>query len=130
MTTNAIPTSLLVPWIVTLHVAPSSVDGLETAIWAFEMVTANLRPQPTWLIRWPATESGAHRVQHTLGNFSSCRGADGAVHGVGFALLEGCGGGIDSPAFGVFGFPWCQVHSPSSPLFFFSDPSTSVFGSL
>jgi hypothetical protein len=36
MTTNAIPTSSLVPWIVALRTAPSSVDGPTTAIWAFD----------------------------------------------------------------------------------------------
>jgi hypothetical protein len=70
MTTNAIPTSSLVPWIITLHTAPSSVDGPETAIWAFEMVAASLRLQPTLPMRWPTTASGIHSVQRTLGGLS------------------------------------------------------------
>jgi hypothetical protein len=53
-----------------------------------EMVAANLRPQPTWLMRWLVTESGTHRVQHTLGDSTGCRGADGAMLWAGFALLE------------------------------------------
>jgi hypothetical protein len=104
--------------------------GPKTVMRALEMSVASLRLWPTWLMRWLATESGTHRVQHTLGDFSGCRGADGAVHWGGFAPLGGRGGGIDSPMFGVFGFSRCWVHSPSIPLFFFSDPSTSVFGSL
>jgi hypothetical protein len=47
MTTSAIPTSSLVPWIVALHVAPDLFSGPETAMQAFEMVVANLRLCPT-----------------------------------------------------------------------------------
>jgi hypothetical protein len=67
ITTNAIPTSSLVPWIVALRVASGSVDGLETAMRALEMSVASLRLWPTWPMRWPATESGIHNVQRTLG---------------------------------------------------------------
>jgi hypothetical protein len=51
MTTKAIPTSSLVPWIVALRAAPSSVDGPETAMRALEMSVASLRLRPTLPMR-------------------------------------------------------------------------------
>jgi hypothetical protein len=120
MMTNAIPISLLVPWIVALHTAPDSVNGPKTAMWAFEIVVASSRPQLTW----PMRESGTHRVQHTCGDSFVCVGG---VLQVDFALAAGCDEGVVPLALSVF---CCWVYSPSSPLFFFSDPSTSVFGSL
>jgi hypothetical protein len=105
MTTNAIPTSSLVPWIVALHAVPGSVDGPTTAIWAFKMVAANLRPWPTWLMRWPAMESGTHRVQHTCGDSAGCKGADGAVHWAGLVPPVGFNEVDVAFTLSLFGFP-------------------------
>jgi hypothetical protein len=58
MTTRATPTSLLVPCMVALHAEFDPADGPEMAMRALEMSIASLRAQPTWLMRWPAMESG------------------------------------------------------------------------
>jgi hypothetical protein len=55
MTTKALPTSSLVLCIVASHNALDSIIRLETAMWAFEMSVASLRPWPTWPMRWLAT---------------------------------------------------------------------------
>jgi hypothetical protein len=82
MTTSAIPTSSLVPWIVALRAAHDLFGGPETAMRAFEIVVANLRPHPTWPMRWPMMDSGTHSVQSMCcGSPSVCRG--GAMPSVG-----------------------------------------------
>jgi hypothetical protein len=93
MTTSAIPTSSLVPWIVALRAAPDSFGGPDTAMRAFEMVVANLRLRPTWPMRWPTTDSGTHNVQSMCCRSPSvCRGG-GAVPSVG-------SGGLAAPPLG------------------------------
>jgi hypothetical protein len=86
MTTKAIPTSSLVPWIIALHMAPSSVDGPETAMQALEMSVASLRLQPTLPMRWPTTTCGIHNVQRTLGRPSGSGVEDDGEHEGGLTM--------------------------------------------
>jgi hypothetical protein len=53
ITTKALPTSSLVPWIVALRAAPSSVDGPETAMQALEMSVGLGDVGGPWRCQWP-----------------------------------------------------------------------------
>jgi hypothetical protein len=102
-----------------------TLRGFGTRCWVIclPMTTKAIPTSSLVPMRWPAMKSGTHKVQHTCGDSSVCAGGVAVASQLGFAPPAGCDRGIDSLAFNV---PWCWVYSPSSPLFFFSDPSTSI----
>jgi hypothetical protein len=104
-----------VPWIVALRVAPASFSGPAITMRAFKMVVANLRPCPTWPMRWPTTDSGTHNVQRMrCGSPSVCQGGARPSVGVGGLAASGerAGWGHGQGHLGLCGGTHLAVRGP------------------